>query len=162
MKGMRQMLIVVFPMLLLPCLTLGQTKEKKEKPKPVGGGSVEQAVLKLEDEWVDAAKKGDVAFYEKNLSNDFINIFGNGQMATKAELVSALKSGEMKFDTFDVKKDRKVRVYGNTAIVTSEAEVKGRHHGSVVVSGTYRRTLVFAKMKNGQWQLVTFQATKEE
>jgi uncharacterized CHY-type Zn-finger protein len=35
--------------LLLPCLTLGQTKEKKEKAKPIGEGSVEQAVLKLEE-----------------------------------------------------------------------------------------------------------------
>ena len=161
MKRMRRMLIIGLPLLLLPCLTLGQTKEKKEKAKPVGGRSVEQAVLKLEDEWAEAAKKGDVAFLEKNLSNDYINIFGNGQMATKAELVNAWKSGQTKYDTFDLKKDRKVRVYGNTAIVISEAYVKG-HRGSIAVSGTYRRTLVFVKMKNGQWQVVTFQATKEE
>ena len=82
-------------------------------------------------------------------------------MATKAEVVNGYKSGQWKYDTIDVKKDRKVRVYGHTAIVTSEAEVKG-HRGSTVVMGTYRRTLVFVKMKNGQWQLVTFQATKKE
>ncbi len=161
MKRMRRMLIIGLPLLLLPCLTLGQTKEKKEKAKPFGGGSVEQVLLKLEDDWADAIKKGDCAFSEKNFSNDYIHIFGNGQMSTKAEVVNACKSGQMKFDTFEVKKDRKVRVYGNTAIVTSEAEVKG-HRGSIAVMGTYRRTLVFVKMKNGQWQLVTFQATKEE
>ena len=188
MKRMRRMLIIGLPLLLLPYLTLGQTKEKKEKAKPVGGGSVEQAVLKLEDEFAEAAKKGDCAFFEKNLSSDYIHIFGNGQMSTKAEAVNACKSGQMKYDTIDVKKDRKVRVYGNTvtaeewergpngqlrkkdrkvrvcgntAIVTSEAEVKG-HRGSIAVIGTYRRTLVFVEMKNGQWQLVTFQATKEE
>ena len=120
---MRRMLIIALPLLLLPCLTLGQSKEKKEKAKPVDGGSVEQTVLKLEDDWIDAVKKGDVAFFEKNLSNDCINIFGNGQMATKAEVVKAYKSGQWKYDTIDVKKDRKVRVYGHTAIVTSEAEV---------------------------------------
>jgi len=161
MKRMRRMLIIGLPLLLLPCLTLGQTKEKKEKAKPVGGGSVEQAVLKLEDEHMDANKKGDCAFFEKNLSSDYIHIFGNGQMSTKAEAVNACKSGQMKWDTFDLKKDRKVRVYGNTAILTSEAVVKG-HRGSIEVIGTYRRTTVFVKMKNGQWQLVTFQATKEE
>ncbi len=161
MKGMRRMLIIGLPLLLLPCLTLSQTKEKKEKAKPAGGGSVEQAVLKLEDEYMEAVKKDDCAFSEKNLASDFIHIFGNGQMATKAELVNACKSGQMKYDTIDVKKDRKVRVYGNTAILTSEAYVKG-HHGSTHVDATFRRTLVFVKMKNGQWQLVTFQATKEE
>lgn len=158
---MRRMLSMAMLAVLLPCLMLGQTKEKKEKAKPAGGGSVEQAVLKLEDELMDANKKADVAFFEKNLSNDFLNIFGNGQMSTKAELVNAYKSGQWKYDTIDVKKGRKVRVYGNTAIVTSEAEVKGRR-GSIEVLGTYRRTLVFVKMKNGQWQLVTFQATKEQ
>jgi ketosteroid isomerase-like protein len=154
-----RMLIIVLP-LLLPCLMLGQTKEKKEKAKPVGGGSVEQAVLKLEDETVDAIKKSDCAFVEKNFSDDYINITGNGQMTTKAELVNACKSGQIKYDTYDLKKDRKVRVYGNTAILISEDEVKG-HYGSVVVNGTRRRTLVFVK-KNGQWQLVTFQATPEQ
>ena len=157
---MRRMLVIAL-LLLLPCLALGQTKEKKEKAKSVGGGRVEQAVLKLEDEAMEAVKKADAAFFEKNLSDDHITIFGNGQMATKAEVVNGYKSGQWKFDTIDLKKDRKVRVYGNTAIVTSEAEVKG-HRGSTVVMGTYRRTLVFVKMKNGQWQLVTFQATKEE
>ena len=164
---MRRMLIIALPLLLLPCLTLGQSKEKKEKAKPVDGGSVEQTVLKLEDDWIDALKKGDCAFFEKTLSNDLIHIFGNGQMATKAEVVNACKSGQMKWDKFDLKKDRKVRVYGNTAILISEAEVKGHRpgpggQGSIEVMGTYRRTLVFVKMKNGQWQLVTFQATKEE
>ena len=158
---MRRMLIIALPLLLLPCLALGQTKEKKEKAKPVGGGSVEQTVLKLEDEWTDAVKKGDCAFPEKNLASDFIHILGNGQMATKADLVNGCKSGQLKYDTIDVKKDRKVRVCGNTAIVTSEAYVKGRH-GSTDVNATFRRTLVFVKMKNGQWQVMTFQATKEE
>jgi len=162
MKRMRRMLITGLPLLLLPCLTLGQTKEKKEKAKPVGGVTVEQAVLKLEDDITDAVKKGDCAFFEKNLSNDFIHIFGNGEMATKAALVNACKSGQLKYSTVDIKKDtRKVRVYGNTAILTSEAYVKGRH-GSTEVNATFRRTLVFVKTKSGQWQEVTFQATKEE
>ena len=130
---MRRMLVIAL-LLVLPCLALGQTKEKKEKPKGGGGGRVEQAVLKLEDDLMDANKKGDVAFLEKNLSNDFINIFGNGQMASKAEVVNGYKSGQWKFDTIDLKKDRKVRVYGNTAIVISEAEVKG-HRGEILSKG---------------------------
>jgi hypothetical protein len=122
-RTMKRMLIIALP-LLLPCLTLGQVQEKKEKAKPVNGGSVEQAVLKLEDETVNAIQKGDCAFIEKNFSDDYINITGNGQMTTKAELVTACKSGQIKYDTYDLKKDRKVRVYGNTAIVISEDEVK--------------------------------------
>ena len=56
-------------------------------------------------------------------------------------------------------RNRKVRVYGNTAIVTREDDVKG-HMSSNEISGTYRDTVVYVKGKNGQWQDVNFQSTK--
>ena len=155
---MRRMLIIALLSLLVPCLTLGQTKEKKEKAKPAGGGSVEQAVEKLDDELFDAAKKGDAAVFEKNLADNYIRIGDDGQMLNKAETVDVYKSGRIKWDTIDLK-NRKVRMFGNTAIVTREDNVKG-HIGSNEISGTYRRTIVYVKMKNGQWQDVTFQSTK--
>jgi hypothetical protein len=36
------------------------------------------------------------------------------------------------------------------------------HVGSKDFGGTFRWTRVYVKMKNGQWQLVTFQITKEQ
>jgi hypothetical protein len=138
--------------LLLPCLTAGQNKEQKEKAKPAGAGSVEQAVERLDDEILEAARKGDAAFFDKILADDYVRIAANGQMNTKAETVEMYKSGKLKAGAIELK-NRKVRVYGNTAIVTREVEEKGQ---------TYRSTLVFVKLKNGRWQLVTFQATKEQ
>jgi hypothetical protein len=143
---------LVMTLVLLPCLATGQTQEKKEKAKHVGAGHVEQAVERLDDEILEAAKKGDVAFFDKTLADDYIRISPNGHMNTKAETVEMYKSGKLKAETIELK-NRKVRVYGNTAIVTREVEEKGQ---------TYRSTLVFMKMKNGQWELVTFQATKEQ
>ncbi len=155
---MRRMLVIALLSLLMPCLMLGQTKERKEKAKPAGGGNVEQAVEKLDDELFDAAKKGDAAVFEKHLADNYIRIGDDGQMLNKVETVDVYKSGRIKWDTIDLK-NRKVRVYGNTAIVTREDNVKG-HIGSKEISGTYRRTIVYVKMKNGQWQDVTFQSTK--
>ena len=155
---MRRMLVIALLSLLMPSLTLGQTKEKKEKAKPAGGGSVEQAVEKLDDELFDAAKKGDATVFEKHLADNYIRIGDDGQMLNKAETVDVYKSGRIKWDTIDLK-NRKVRMFGNTAIVTREDNVKG-HIGSNEISGTYRRTIVYVKMKNGQWQDVTFQSTK--
>ena len=157
---MRRMLVVALLSLLMPCLTLGQTKEKKEKAKPAGGGNVEQAVEKVDDEIWDAGRKGDAAVFEKILDDSYVRIGGDGRMFTKAETVDVYKSGRLKWDTIDLK-NRKVRVYGNTAIVTREDNVKG-HMGSNEISGTYRTTVVYVKMKNGQWQDVTFQTTKEQ
>jgi len=148
---MRRMLAMTL-LLLLPCLSLGQTKEKKEKTKPAGAGSVEQAVERLDDEVLEAARKGDAAFLDKVLSDDYVRIGFNGQMNTKAETVEMYQSGKLKAGTIELK-NRKVRVYGKTAIVTREVEEKRQ---------MYRSTLVFVKMKNGQWQLVTFQTTREQ
>jgi hypothetical protein len=145
-------MLVVTLLLLLPCLAIGQPQGKKEKAKTAGAGSVEQAVERLDDEILEAAKKGDAVFFDKTLAQDYIRISPNGQMNTKAETVELYKSGKLKAGTIELK-NRKVRVYGNTAIVTREIEEKGQ---------TYRSTLVFVKMKNGQWQLVSFQATKEQ
>jgi len=152
------MLVIALLSLLLPCLTLGQIKEKKERAKSAGGGAAQQAVEKVDDEIFDAARKGDAAVFEKILADNYIRIGGDGRMSTKAETVDLYKSGRLKWDTIDLK-NRKVRMFGNTAIVTREANVKG-HMGSNEISGTYRDTAVYVKMKNGQWQYMSFQTTK--
>jgi ketosteroid isomerase-like protein len=145
-------MLVMTLLLLLPCLTLGQTRERKEKAKPARAASMQQAVERLDDEILEAARKGDAAFFDKVLADDYVRISPTGQMNTKAETVELYKAGKLKAGIIELK-NRKVRVFGNTAIVTREVEEKGK---------VYRSTLVFVKMKNGQWQLVTFQATKEQ
>jgi ketosteroid isomerase-like protein len=153
-----RMLVIALLSLLLPCLTLGQIKEKKEKAKAAGGGTAQQAVEKVDDEIWGAGRKGDAAVFEKILADNYVRIGGDGRMFTKAETVDLYKSGRLKWDTIDLK-NRKVRMFGNTAIVTREDNVKG-HMGSNEISGTYRTTVVYVKTKNGQWQSASFQTTK--
>ena len=155
---MRRMLVIALLSLLLPCLTLGQIKEKKEKAQSAGGGAAQQAVEKVDNEIWDAGRKGDAAVFEKILADNYVRVGGNGQMFNKAETVELYKSGRVKWDTIDLK-NRQVRMFGNTAIVTREDNVKG-HMGSNEISGTYRTTVVYVKTKNGQWRDVSFQTTK--
>ena len=123
-----------------------------------GNKAGEQAVEKLDDEIFAAAKKGDAAAFGKILADDYVRISPDGQVLNKAEAVDLYKSGRLKWDSIDLK-NRKVRVYGNTAIVTREDNVKG-HMGSNEITGTYRDTVVYVKGKNGQWQDVNYQSTK--
>jgi hypothetical protein len=148
---MRRMLVTTL-VLLLPCLTPGEVHGKKEKAEGAGAGNVEQTVERLDDEILEAAMKGDAAFFDKILAEDYVRIAPNGQMNTKAETVEMYKSGKLKVGSIELK-NRRVRLYGNTAIVTREVEEKRQ---------TYRSTLVFVQMNNDQWRLVTFQATKEQ
>lgn len=154
---MRKLSLVLI-LTLLSLLTMGQTEEKKEKAKPAGGGSVKQSVEKLDDEVYAAAKRGDAEAFGKFLADDYVRIDADGQMRNKAEAVDLYKSGQRKIDTIEMK-SRKVRVYGNTAIVTRENDIKG-HMGANEFSGTYHDTVVYLKGKNGQWQDVNYQSTK--
>lgn len=61
------------------------------------------------------------------------------------------------FDSYSVD-DVNVRVYGDTAVVTSRATLAGKR-GDQVLSGQYRGTSVFVKKGEG-WQVVASQSTR--
>jgi Domain of unknown function (DUF4440) len=73
--------------------------------------SDEEQLKKFETDRAAAVVKGDVATVEKGTADDytFINVFG--QLTSKAELLNAVKSGQLKL-TGDEISDMKVRVYG--------------------------------------------------
>jgi ketosteroid isomerase-like protein len=78
-------------------------------------------------------------------------------MSGKSQMVDAFKSGQTKLTT-DELSDMKVRVYGNTAVLTGKATVKGMVAGKDV-DGQVLFTRVYVK-KGGSWQSVAFQQTR--
>jgi ketosteroid isomerase-like protein len=55
--------------------------------------------------------------------------------------------------------DRKIRLYGATALVTSRAEVAGTGPDGDI-SGSYRYTRVYVRDPRGAWRIVSFEASK--
>ena len=74
------------------------------------------------------------------------------------QALANIRSGRMHFTTLDVA-ERKVRFYGRTAVVTSEAEVRGTNAEGDVAGG-YRYTRVYARDVHGEWKIVSFEASK--
>ena len=118
--------------------------------------NVEEDLKKLETDRAAAAVKGDVATLEKQTSDDytFINLYG--QMSDKSQMVSNFKTGRTKITSNEVS-DMKVRVYGNTAVITGKADVAGTMAGKDT-KGQIMFTRVYVK-KGGSWQSVAFQQT---
>ena len=79
-------------------------------------------------------------------------------MTTKPEVLELYRSGQVKFETLEVK-DRKARVYDHIAVVISELTMKGRS-GRAELSGTHRSTRVLERRPDGRWQSVSYQLTK--
>ena len=113
-------------------------------------------ILELERQAKDASVHRDAAFAERMLTDDYVAITPLGHVITKADTIAARRSGQLRYDSIDIS-DMVIRVYGNTAVVTARAEVRGKHLGEEF-NGPYRYTRVWIR-RSGHWQTVSYQAT---
>jgi ketosteroid isomerase-like protein len=113
--------------------------------------SVEQELIKLENEWADAWVKRDVAFFDRIIADDYTWTSPRGDVWTKAQDLALVKSGETVIKSW-VLADMKVRVYGDTAVVTGRNTIKETYKGEDV-SGQNRWTHTWVK-RAGRWQCV--------
>ncbi|HEV2468146.1 MAG TPA: nuclear transport factor 2 family protein [Candidatus Sulfotelmatobacter sp.] len=121
-----------------------------------GEQSTIREIIDLEHQAREASLRRDPQFPERELADDYVAITPLGTVTTKKDAVSARKSGQLRYDNIDVT-DMVVRLYGDTAIVTARADVKGHQLGEDF-SGPYRYTRVWVR-RSGHWQAVSYQAT---
>jgi len=113
-------------------------------------------IVEMERQAKEASLHRDADFSQRTLAEDYVAITPLGTVTTKQDTVSARKSRQLRYDTIDVS-DMVVRVYGDTAVVTARADVKGHQLGEDF-SGPYRYTRVWVR-RTGHWQAVSYQAT---
>lgn len=113
-------------------------------------------IVDMERQAREASLHRDPDFSQRTLAEDYVAITPLGQLTTKQDTVSARKSGQLRYEAIDVS-DMVVRVYGDTAVVTARADVKGHQLGEDF-SGPYRYTRVWVR-RSGHWQAVSYQAT---
>ncbi len=118
---------------------------------------VEQAVLKLEQQWEDALLKSDVAALEKIYDDSLIYTHSSGGVDNKSVYVGNIKSGVTKYQSMK-RDDIKVNVYGNTALVTCHWEVHVLARGNKIDTNA-RYLHVYVKQKDG-WKMVAHQSTR--
>lgn len=118
---------------------------------------VEQEIMKIERQWMDASVKADTAMLDKIEADDYIIIDPTGTISTKEEDMKNVKSGDLKFTSMEILRS-KVRSYGDTAVLTGKAHIKGNYK-SDDITGDYAFTDVFVK-KGGQWKAVSSHITR--
>jgi ketosteroid isomerase-like protein len=104
----------------------------------------EKAVEALDIEYQAAVKQNDVATMDRILANDFVLVTGLGKTYAKTDLLEEARS---KRTVYEHQEDsaRKVRVWGDTAVVTALLWAKGTEDGKAFdyklwFSDTYVRT----------------------
>lgn len=112
----------------------------------------------LEEAWRNAVLKADIATMNSLLAEDYMAITPNGTLQTKEQALANMRSGVTHIASLEIS-DRRVRFYGTTALVTSQAEVSGKS-AQGDFSGTYRYTRVYVRNAQGKWKVVSFEASR--
>lgn len=113
-------------------------------------------IVEMERQTKDATIHRDADFTQRTLADDYVAITPAGQVTTKDDAISARRSGQLRYEAMNVT-DMVVRIYGDMAVVTARADVRGRQLGEDF-SGPYRYTRIWVR-RNGHWQTVSYQAT---
>jgi ketosteroid isomerase-like protein len=126
-------------------------------PSHAGATSVdEQTFIKLQHDWAEGRKKGDVAFLEKFYAKEFTVGDMNGAESSREQDLAMFSSGDMK-PAVITDDEMKVNVYGKAAMVTGVEHLEGSYKGH---AGRFdlRFTNLFV-YRDHRWQLVRHQST---
>lgn len=114
----------------------------------------EKTVATLDTQYQAAVEKNDADTMDRILADDFVLVTGLGKTYTKTDL---LKSARSKGTVYEHQEDssQKVRVWGDTAIVTALLWLKGTEDGKpfdykLWFSDTYARTPIGWRYVFGQ------------
>jgi ketosteroid isomerase-like protein len=117
-------------------------------------------IERLESRFREAALKNDVATLDKMTAEDYIGIGPTGVLQTKQQLIASRVANKVRFQKIEYS-DTKIRVYGDSAVVTTTAEIEGHSDANGDFNGKYRYTRVYSRHNEaGSWLIVSFEASK--
>jgi ketosteroid isomerase-like protein len=118
--------------------------------------SDEATIVKLEREWRDARIAGDVAFLERFYAPELTIQGMSGGVTSRDEDIRMFRDHLIKPELIDPS-DMKVRLYGDTAVVTGLDHMKGSYRGHP--GELWLRFTDVLVRRAGNWRLVIQQAT---
>ena len=103
-------------MLSIPFAAFSQANAPSKPLTPL-----EQTLMASEKSFVEAAKKGDVGFFKRTLTDDFSFVVFDGQLADRQEMIDFLGGGGVDLLPYDMKV---VPVSDGVAIVTYDVVLR--------------------------------------
>ena len=118
--------------------------------------TAEQTLMQIEREWGEAYKNKDKAWFERAFTDEFSSISSTGKMRNKTEEITEMM-GNSDTITSEELSDTKVRVYGDTAVVTARLHSVGKDK-----DGSFDRNYYFTDTfvkRDGRWQVIATQSS---
>ncbi len=116
---------IFVPCLTLLCLVLMcpvsalSAQSANAPPKPLS--PLEQTLMASEKSFIEAAKKGDAAFFKRTLTDDFSFVAYDGQLYERQDVIDQLSEGGLDLMPYNMKV---VPVGDDVAIVTYDVVVR--------------------------------------
>jgi ketosteroid isomerase-like protein len=127
-----------------------------QSTKPQDPVSDERELSQLVKDLNRSVLKADAASLERVLHPDYVHHGPRGPAESRAQYLENRKTGRVEYKVLEWD-DIKVRLYGDTAIVTGRSIAKGKdQHGAIDDQRFFTR--VFLR-RDGRWQLAHSQAT---
>jgi hypothetical protein len=111
----------------------------------------EQEVARFAEVWIVAELRGDIAFLERTLTDDFMAVGPLGFVLTKREWIGRHQSGNMTYKALALD-EITVRIYDQAAVLIGR-EVQDAAYRGNSVKAQLRTTVVLVR-RGGEWQLI--------
>ena len=144
---MKRSLVLISVALVASIFAIGEQKKDLKQ----------EELLRIEKDFSQALTANDAEAIGRFLADEWIIIDPDGGMIDKTRFLDVIKSGALTHELMESDNAR-VRVYGNTAIVTALTTTKGKFSGQPFTTHE-RATDVFVK-EHGHWHCVLSQLTK--
>lgn len=122
--------------------------------------SVEEEVLKRDEELRAALLRGDAAALESIYAEDFNSTGASGRVKSKGQSIGALKSGAVRYETITAE-EVSVRAHGGAATLSALWKTSGTRGDGRRFRAESRVTRVYVK-RQGAWRLQGQQSTHVE
>lgn len=117
----------------------------------------EQAVLRVQREWMEAVRDKDAAALDRILADDYTYTDSRGGVTNKADSLRQTRNQNDQMKAFHTSEEA-ARVYGDVAIVTGRLRVEGTASG-VPYDAEVRFTDILARI-DGRWRAVAAHASR--
>ncbi len=109
-----------------------------------------QQLEKFAGDWATAELRGDDAYLERNLTDDFVGVGPYGYLLTKDQWLERHESRKLRYESFRLD-DVRTRLYGEAAAMIARQITRGKYEDNDL-PGSLRATLFFA-WREGRWLL---------
>jgi ketosteroid isomerase-like protein len=149
--------VTVFALTFFATSLLVFGQESDEQNAALQAEREENAVLKAEDDLATAYLNSDAGGIARGVTEDYVLTHSTGKITTRADDIAEAEKQDPKYEVFE-NTGMKVRVHGNTAVVTGHTHTKGTSGGKPFDS-QFQFTDTFIK-DGGLWRLFAGHVSK--